>query len=231
MRFKLQKDLIFMGLATFCVLLIALEDKLLVYIHPRYVAFTITLSLVSAVLLIASVVFKKSKTENHKDSLLSLLPISFIIFIMLVLPPQTLSSSTVTQRLTTTQSGQQSAPDFTGSTSGLSVSDWFQLLNLYQEPEYYSLKPADLTGFVYDAGLGEDTFWVSRFVLTCCAVDARPVGVPVHLENWKNEYSENDWVNVKGQFELTETAQGSQIVLIPESIQPTAEPEDPYELW
>ncbi len=230
MRFKLSVQTTYLLLVVASILLVALQDKLLIYIHPRYIIFTITLCALAGLILIASLFIKDSEgLHKHKESKLGLIPLMLLVAVMIVIPPKTLSSSTVTQRLSNSQSGQQSNQVFSGSTLGLSVSDWFQILSLNEEPEYYALKPAKITGFIYDAGLGEDTVWVSRFILTCCAVDARPVGVPVRVENWAENYSEDDWVIVEGNFELSETSEGSKIVLIPDKIEKTEEPENPYE--
>lgn len=231
MRFKLTTDGLFMLITTLSILLIGLQDKLLVYIHPRYVVFTTVLCLAAVIVVLLSAFFYKKTAHTHRHSLNSLMPLILIVSAILLLPPRTLTSSTVSQRFNTSQSGQQTDIDFTGSTLGLSVSDWFQVLNIYEDPNYYSLKQAKITGFIYDAGLGEDTVWVSRFVLTCCAVDARPVGVPVHVENWADKYNEDDWVTVKGEFKQTETLQGTKIVLHTTSIETIEEPENPYEVW
>lgn len=231
MRFKLTTDGLFMLITALSILLIGLQDKLLVYIHPRYVVFTIVLCLAAIIVVLLSAFFYKKNIYTHRHSLISLVPLILIVSAILLLPPKTLTSSTVSQRFNTSQSVQQTEIEFTGSTLGLSVSDWFQVLSVYEDPNYYSRKQAKITGFIYDAGLGENTMWVSRFVLTCCAVDARPVGVPVHIENWANQYNEDEWVTVEGEFKLIETREGNKIVLVPTLIEQIEEPKDPYEVW
>ena len=231
MRFKLTNDGLFMLITALSILLIGLQDKLLVYIHPRYVVFTIVLCLAAVIVVLLSAFFYKKNIHAHRHSLISLVPLVVLVSAILLLPPKTLTSSTVSQRFNTSQSVQQTEIEFTGSTLGLSVSDWFQVLSVYEDPNYYSRKQAKITGFIYDAGLGENTIWVSRFVLTCCAVDARPVGVPVYIENWANQYNEDEWVTVEGEFKLIETREGNKIVLVPTSIEQIEEPKDPYEVW
>ena len=108
------------------------------------------------------------------------------------------------------------------------MADWSRLLATNQDPNYYANRPAVISGFVYDSGLGTDTVWLARFVVTCCAVDAQPVGVPVRIANWADQYDEDDWLEVEGTFTLLETATGQEIVLQPESVTQIDIPEDPY---
>ncbi|HEY9887764.1 MAG TPA: TIGR03943 family protein, partial [Candidatus Obscuribacterales bacterium] len=60
--------------------------------------------------------------------------------------------------------------------------DWIRTLNVYPEPDAYAGNPVNVTGFViHPPDWSEDYLMVARFVLTCCAADAYPVGLPVKL--------------------------------------------------
>lgn len=231
MRFKIDKQSGMLLATSFAIFTILIEDKLNIYIHPRYVVFTVVLSGIAlAITMLGTLLVRPHDSHKNKKSIASLLPLVLIITFIFLLPPKTLTSSTVNQRISTNQTAQQETVTFTGSTKALSVSDWYQILSFNDDPDYYVLKPAKITGFIYDAGLGDDTVWVSRFILTCCAVDARPVGVPVRIENWRDNFSEDDWVDVEGSFYLQETDKGQQMILIPEKLELTTEPEVPYEV-
>jgi uncharacterized repeat protein (TIGR03943 family) len=117
---------------------------------------------------------------------------------------------------------------FAQSSKGLGLADWSRLLVANPEPDYYSTKQVEVSGFVYDAGLGNDTVWLARFVVTCCAVDAQPVGVPLLLPQWQTEYKEDQWLAVKGTFQLRSTLKGEQLVLVPDEIETIKEPDNPY---
>ena len=73
----------------------------------------------------------------------------------------------------------------------------------------------------------DDVFYVARFTVTCCAVDAQPVGVPVHLPGWQDRFEPDDWVAAEGRFG-EDPAGGASPVLIPEAVEPTEQPEQPY---
>jgi putative membrane protein len=85
-------------------------------------------------------------------------------------------------------------------------------------------------GFVFHPkGTPKDVFYVSRFRLTCCAVDAQPLGLPVYLPGWqeKEELKEDSWVHLKGQFSKTDQHIAEPAIIIPQSIDPTPQPENP----
>src|SRR5215217_4733439 len=123
------------------------------------------------------------------------------------LPARTLSSGTADQRSANFNSIQaQPSGSGAGSTAGsgaggdtlalfgadtsrLTVADWALAFNLRSTPASYVGKEVDVVGFVFHPkGTPEDVFYVSRFSVTCCAVDARPLGVPVYSPGWQEEF-------------------------------------------
>ena len=217
------------------VIYLGVRSQLDLYIHPRYVFFTITMSVIGlAVLLLNAYLSKDSDQHEHKQSKLLYLPMLFLILSAIFLPARTLSSATVSQRaidggsiVSTSQSRPLSAL-FAGSTKSLELDDWSRLLAVNKDPSFYDNKPATVSGFIYDAGLGDDTVWLARFVLTCCAVDAQPVGVPVQIKDWQAEYDQDEWVEAEGRFKPGETALGEQLILIPDVTSKIDEPDEPY---
>jgi len=159
------------------------------------------------------------------------------------LPARTLSSDTADQRSANFNSvqAQPSGSEASGGaggdtltlfgadTSRLTVADWALAFNLRSAPSSYVGKEVDVVGFVFHPkGTPEDIFYVSRFSVTCCAVDARPLGLPVYSPGWQEEFEEDSWVRVTGSFAETEEDIAEPVVVIPESIEPTEQPEDPY---
>lgn len=201
------------------------------YIHPRYIVFTIVLS---ALGLIVTAIGVSKADENHTShgSRLSLLPLGIIVSAALIAPVRSLSSATVSQR--SIDSGSIVSPSnyinplFSGSSRGLSLADWYRLLAANDSPGFFANKPANVSGFVYDVGLGPDTVWLARFVVTCCAVDAQPIGVPVHIEGWQDSYDQDQWLEVEGEFDTKTTADGPAVVLVPGSVKRIEEPRNPY---
>ena len=86
-----------------------------------------------------------------------------------------------------------------------SLIEWVRTLNVYPEPDNYSNQPANITGFVVHLNqLPDNYIYLSRFVLTCCAVDAYPVGIVVKLPVSRTQYPIDSWLEVKGVM-TTET--------------------------
>jgi uncharacterized repeat protein (TIGR03943 family) len=70
---------------------------------------------------------------------------------------------------------------------------------------------------------------LSRFVLTCCAADAYPVGLPVKLKQDRQAYKPDTWLEVEGRM-ITETLNGKrQLTVEATSLKPIPEPKNPYD--
>lgn len=113
------------------------------------------------------------------------------------------------------------------------VIDWIRLVNVYPEPDAYEDEPVAVQGFVmYPEGWPTGYLMVSRFVLTCCAADAYPVGLPVVLPatvEGEQPYPVDSWLSVTGKV-ATETLDGRrQIAIVPTEIETIEEPRNPYE--
>lgn len=111
-----------------------------------------------------------------------------------------------------------------------SVIDWIRLLNVYPEPDAYTDQPVNVTGFVIHPPEWDDNYlMVARFVLTCCAADAYPVGLPVKLTGDRTEFAPDSWISVQGEM-LTETIDGQRrLVIEPQEVLAVSEPKNPYE--
>src|SRR5215211_516316 len=160
------------------------------------------------------------------------------------LPARTLSSGTANQRSANFNSvqaqpsgsgagsstaGGDTLALFGADTSRLTVADWALAFNLRSTPASYVGKEVDVVGFVFHPkGTPEDVFYVSRFSVTCCAVDARPLGVPVYSPGWQEEFEEDSWVHLTGSFAETEEDISEPVVVTPKNIEPTEQPERPY---
>lgn len=111
-----------------------------------------------------------------------------------------------------------------------SLVDWIRTLNVYPEPDAYAEQPVDVTGFVirppsWPAGY----LMVARFVLTCCAADAYPIGLPVNLTGQRTDYAADSWIRVEGVM-TTATLEGQRrLVIQPETVVAVPEPDNPYE--
>jgi uncharacterized repeat protein (TIGR03943 family) len=151
---------------------------------------------------------------------------------LLVLPPATLTSATATQRSINSASSSldQDAPALVGGdTSQFSVKDWALLIRQNPDADYYADKSVDVVGFVTESPDDPDVFYVARFAVTCCAVDAQPVGVPVYLPGWQDQYTADEWVAASGTFAPNPgSSSAEQLLLLPDDLAVTEQPSQPY---
>jgi putative membrane protein len=229
------------------------------YIHPRYVVFTVTMALIALAFVVASVVIAGPRTPAHEHEhdhehddddpdLADASPVQRALSIgaltlagvlaagAVLLPPATLSAATASQRdITATQTNLDSASLEEASSadgptfSRYTVLEWSSLLAQTSDPVFYAGKPADLIGFITPDPAADDVFYLSRFAITCCAVDAQPIGVPVYLPDWRSRFAPDDWVQVAGEFEPSRSAlSAAPIALTPVEVTRVDQPSEPY---
>lgn len=167
-------------------------------------------------------------------SLAALVIIASAAIGLLVVPPSALTSAAVEQRSLNGSSNSLSntgpMPGTSEDTSAYSVKDWATLIRQGASAEDLSGKTATLTGFVTpDADDPDNVFYVARFVVTCCAVDAQPVGVPVYSPGWSSSYKTDSWVTVTGEFEANPSVLSTATTVVsPDSLTQVEQPAEPY---
>jgi len=109
------------------------------------------------------------------------------------------------------------------------VREWAGILRQTQDPAFFQGKPVDVVGFVVEDKDNPGTFYVTRFVVSCCAVDAQPVGIPVYEPGFEQEFPDETWVRVVGEFVMNPDSSSSHpLVVRPLDLSPTEQPRDPY---
>lgn len=232
---------------------LGVADHLDLYINPRYATFTLVLAAVAVPASVAGLlVVARHGTHAHDGdpeprpggggrllhvvlgSVAALVTVGTVLA-MLVLPPSTLSARTAQQRSV----GSASLSDATGAgapvallgsesvdTSEYGVKDWAALIRQTTDTTALVGRKLTLTGFVVPGSDG--TFTLTRFVVSCCAVDAQPVGVGVTTDG--SEPQENQWVRVEGALAANpDTASDARLVIRAAEVTPIDEPSDPYE--
>lgn len=163
--------------------------------------------------------------------------ISFVaVAALVILPPATLSTVTVENRAINQAALGDTAAAFAEAQSGeeatflaFSVREWAGILRQTQDPAFFQGKPVDVVGFVVPDPDNSGSFFVTRFVVSCCAVDAQPVGVPVYEPGFEQSFPAETWVRVVGEFVLNpDTSSSHPLVLRPLEISETEQPRDPY---
>jgi putative membrane protein len=255
--------LVLLAACIVSTLWLAVTGQLGLYIHPRYFVFTGIMAVIGLVATVAGFALRPADAAEEHDhdhgsaalgdlgaetrapgraslrARVSRIAVAGVVTItvvaVLVLPPRTLTTSTVTQRaLNSSTVSSDAAPDQellgTSDFSTLSVKDWSVLLAQTTDPTFFTSKSVDVTGFVSaDPDAPDDVFYVTRFVVTCCAVDAQPVGVPVYQPGWSSTLETDEWVRVTGPF-ATNPSTGSRqpLAVVPQGVEQVDQPADPY---
>ena len=221
---------------------LAIAGKLTLYIHPRYLVFTVLMAAVALVLTIAAIAVPKHADPQRRRrvgiaSIAAVVVAAALAAGMLVLPPATLTTATADQRElnSTTIGAEAQSVESVASQSGaafarFTVVDWASLLRQTSDPGFYSGKTVDVVGFITRSDDDpQNLYYVSRFIITCCAVDAQPVGVAVYQPAWGDSLAEGDWVHITGEFGTSpSSAGGPSIVLRPDATESVEEPSEPY---
>jgi uncharacterized repeat protein (TIGR03943 family) len=235
------------------ILWLGTTGRLELYIHPRYVVFTIVMAVIGGAASIAALLVLPGRGEHdhghdHDHDELPEIPprtgwraalaitgsatlVAGAVVALLVLPPATLTSTTAENRDIAGSTALASA-DTTelvgGDSSTFTVKDWATLLHQGLGDDFFAGKPAAISGFLV-ATDDPDVVYVARFLVTCCAVDAQPLAVPVLLPGWQDDLAPDDWVEVTGGFAPNPDAAATEpIVLVPQTVTPIAQPAQPY---
>lgn len=216
-----------------------LTGKLFLLLHPDYM----WLANGAGIVLLGLAIFKltqgrrKAPVGGHTTLLppqVSSLILLTIAVVALIYTPQAFASDAAIQRgisdsLTLTRSQPQRFVRQTSS-ADRTIIDWMRTLNVYPEPDAYTGQAVKVSGFViHPEEWPEDYLMLSRFVLTCCAADAYPVGLPVQLAVSRQAYNPDSWLEVEGQMVTTTINGQRQLTIEPTRLEPIPEPRNPYE--
>lgn len=234
---KLQEWLgvLLMGVLLVATVWLGAVNKLQLYIHPRYKLFTLIMAGIGISLITLTLVMYKAPATlskiSRRQTIYSMLSIACCL-VFIIIPPMALSSSTASQRglnstvvdsISSRRVNIQDTTDF----RAFNIKEWSSLLAT-TDTTFFSGKPARISGFVYP---GEDpdpsVFYIARFQVTCCAVDAQAKGVPVYIPDWQQKYRTDQWLSIDGAFAVQ--GQPARAIIIPTKITPIAQPENPYE--
>ncbi len=231
--------------------------KLNILIHPNYFGLTIAAGITLLILgglkcyevweiYQRQVVLRQSLGNNplpiETVKHITLLPPNWgsclllaVAIIGLIVTPKTFASQTalergITESLPVTRLQPQEFKN-ASKPEARSLIEWVRLVNFNPEPDTYKGQKVKVDGFViHPPSLGEEYIWVSRFVITCCAADAYPIGLPVKLASGQSRvnFPPDKWVEIQGEMS-TEVLDGKRKLVIQSSqIKPIPEPKNPY---
>ncbi|MEM7770851.1 MAG: TIGR03943 family protein [Cyanobacteria bacterium P01_E01_bin.6] len=108
--------------------------------------------------------------------------------------------------------------------------DWIRTINVYPEPDAYTGDPVKVEGFVvYPPELPNDYLMISRFIITCCAADAYPVGLPVKVQGDRTQFPQDSWFRVHGAMTTEVVNEQRQLVIVSDSLEAIPTPRNPYD--
>ena len=209
--------------------------KLNFLIHERYIVFTliagIVLLIVGLIGLIVSIQDKsiiKSKMVKLNLNLVILIISMLIPFIQL----RSLSSESFSIRSQskpakvseTEKTDIRQKINFKINTNEFTLYDWVNAKGL---DDLSIFKDKEFTGVGFIVPKEGNVFSLSKFILSCCVVDASPVGILVDYD-YQKEFKANDWLEVKGKFIIKEVNGFKEPVVVPTSVTKVEQPTNVY---
>ncbi len=139
-----------------------------------------------------------------------------------LVPPTPLSASTALQRGLGQNLPTYLTPapfSFAVDSAQRTFGDWARILNSSAEQSSFIGQAATVSGFV---SLDGDAAYLTRFQVSCCAADGRPVGIRL---NRTTAMQHNTWWQVTGTMQLSPEG---DVWLVPETAEPIDIPINPY---
>ena len=238
-------------LACGYIIFIAVRGQLGFYIHPRYHLLAVVAAMAGGMLLLLDIVLqlrhnsagkrrasarpapaKHPAKPRRKIPILSIVTAS-ILALAIVLPPRPLSSSSAANRATSgpmSTTGRCDKPEQLDDRP-ISMNRWRSAFDDCPNDNFFDGVTIDVTGFVArdPSGFYDNRYFeLSRFVISCCAVDSTPISILVKAPD-AERYRDNQWLQVRGQIKRELSGGRAVYVLTNPTITPTTEPANPYE--
>jgi uncharacterized repeat protein (TIGR03943 family) len=236
------QGLLLLGLCIFFASKAA-SGQLTWYINARFVPLTLFGIVMLAVL--AQIIFSEIKRSRQRaqdgehDHDHDHAPASSNLWFMLVplligilIPARPLDSSAFA-----TKGFNANAPLVSADSSALlfetdseerNVLDWIKLFNYEEDVTQFIGQKASVIGFVYfNEDLSENQFFVSRFVVSCCAADGFAIAMAAEWDE-AAALQQDSWVLVKGSIEAITINDRRVPMIVAESVQEVPVPNQPY---
>jgi uncharacterized repeat protein (TIGR03943 family) len=157
-----------------------------------------------------------------------LIPLLIGIFI----PARPLDSSAVSAKGLSTSSALISSNStsrlFETESEQRNILDWVKLFYFEKNLDPFIGQPASVVGFVYrDENLPQGQFFVSRFIISCCAADGYAVGMIVESPE-TDSFEKDTWVKVTGPVDVISYDGRTSPLIRAEAIEVVPQPEQPY---
>ena len=217
-----------------------ISGQIYVLLHPNYIWLAIAAGLMLLGIGLWRLLQRLSTPARTPQQHVSLIPrrwstllLLSIAILGLVTAPRPFTSDIALQRgITETLSFTRPQPQSFSAASDpseKSLLDWVRTLNVYPEPDAYEGQPVNVDGFVvYPEEIPSGYLMISRFVITCCAADVYPVGLPVRLGGLEPP-DPDQWVQISGEMATETIGDRRQLVIQADALENIPEPKNPYE--
>ena len=212
-------------------------NRLGFFVHPRYIIFTLVCAGIIGVAGVVGIVHSFRTNKSILKESKSICSVSFImliaVFLVFAIPVRSLSSESFALRSSTSGlNNSEGEKDklrlkLKGGvdSSTFKFFDWVSAKNL-NENGIFKDKKFKGVGFVSN-NKEPNTFDLSRFVISCCVVDATPVSLLVEYD-YQKQFKTDDWVEVEGVFVIKTIGGKNQPVIIPTTVTKIPEPDFTY---
>jgi len=242
--------LLMLGLFLFLIGKV-MNNQLLWYINQRFIALT-QIGIVFLAILAQRLFMEARLTRNHhqdeehahshdhvpfgsaqnKPSPVNLWIMLIPLLIGIIIPAKPLDSSAVSAKGLTTSSplisSDSSSKLFETESEQRNILDWVKLFYFEKDLNPYIGQQASVVGFVYfEDRLPEGQFFVSRFILSCCAADGYAVGMIVEWPD-ASSLKQDTWVQVMGPVDAVSFDKGISPLIRAEAVDLVPQPDQPY---
>jgi uncharacterized repeat protein (TIGR03943 family) len=233
MRAKLWVFFILFAAYTYMLTILWWQKKLSLFLHPDFIPLAIGAAIILLIITFALLFQRHSHVHalSWWKTVFLLLPIVVVTFV----PLRPLSSSTALTR--GINSGVLSigrkvnAMQFASNPAKRTLYQWVIALNANPEPTHYDGQPVNIKGFIlHDPALPSDQVLLARFIVTCCAADARVLSLPIQKTSALANAKDDQWFAIKGKMVVVESNGQRSLLVQPDSAEQITEPDDPYEI-
>jgi len=218
-----------------------INNQLSWYINLRFLALTeigiVFLAILAQRLFMEARLSRENKQSEEHDHDHTPAPANLWVMLIplligILIPAKPLDSSAVSAKGLTTSSAligsQSSSKLFETESEQRNVLDWVKLFYFEKDLNPYIGQQASVVGFVYlDDRLPEGQFFVSRFIISCCAADGYAVGMIVNAPN-TTSLKKDSWVKVSGPVEAVPFDNGISPLIRAEVVESVSQPDQPY---
>ena len=236
---RLIQSLIVAGIALLLAAML-LSGKISWYIHNRFyylMIFAILCLGSMAVLSLRDFLIKPYDDAFHHQAInvSEVFILAIPLVLALLIPARPLSASAVSTRGAsyTAPGSLPAAPSegaFSMTPDERNILDWLRAFNTVKDVNTLVGERANIIGFVYrdeEHFPDQNFFMVGRFVITCCAADAFPLGIPVVWDD-AALLTDDTWVQVQGVVESIELNNVNIPLIRADSVEIIPAPDQPY---